>query len=37
MKYIKTFEGLNKKTVDPNKKYVFKFDDKFLIGKNRYS
>ena len=37
MKYIKTFEGLNKKTVDTNEIYVFNIGDKkfpvYLVGK----
>lgn len=40
MKYLKKFEGLNKKTVDPNEIYVFDISDRYyhkeriyLIGK----
>lgn len=37
MKYLKTFEVLNKKTVDPNEIYVFNVADKkypiYLAGK----
>lgn len=37
MKYLKTFEGLNRKTVDPNEIYVFNIGDNkeplYLVGK----